>query len=90
MKLRTSVAAALAVAGITTLSAPAQAAGGVWDTALGPGSGSGATSASPWISAPAAGSIYAEWNFFTDDTGAPSWTKRPTSAASAWAAERHR
>lgn len=70
MKLRTSVAAALAVAGITTLSAPAQAAGGVWDTALGPGSGSGATSASPWISAPAAGSIYAEWNFFTDDTGA--------------------
>jgi hypothetical protein len=70
VKLRTSVAAVLTAAGITTLSVPAHAAGGAWDTALGPGSGTGATSASPWISAPAAGSIYAEWNFFTDEAGA--------------------
>lgn len=45
----------------------ATAAPGQWDTALGPGSGSGATSASPWIASPAPGSVYAEWNFMGDD-----------------------
>jgi hypothetical protein len=45
----------------------AVAATGRWDTALGPGSGNGATPATPWIAAPAPGSVYAEWNFMSDD-----------------------
>lgn len=70
MNQRNRIAAALAVTSTLALaSSGALAAGGVWDTGLGPGSGNGATSATPWISAPAAGSKYAEWNFFTDDNG---------------------
>ena len=48
-------------------SGPAAAATGRWDTGFGPGSGDGATSATPWIASPGAGSLYAEWNFFGDD-----------------------
>lgn len=58
------LAAALLALGLCTNAA---AATGRWDTALGPGNGSGATSASPWIAAPAPGSVYAEWNFMSDD-----------------------
>lgn len=44
--------------------ASAFAAGGQWDSSALGASGSGASSAAPWISSPAAGSSYAEWNFF--------------------------
>lgn len=60
--------AALALA--TLAPSFAHAATGRWDTALGPGTGSGATAATPWIAPPAAGSVYAEWNFFNDDNPA--------------------
>lgn len=48
----------------------AHAAGGVWNYTgafaggVGPGNGSGANASNPWISAPAPGSHYAEWNLF--------------------------
>jgi len=45
----------------------ASAATGRWDGTVVPGTGNGATSASPWIDTPAAGSVYAEWNFMSDD-----------------------
>ncbi len=45
----------------------ASAATGRWDGTVAPGIGNGATSASPWIDMPAAGSVYAEWNFMSDD-----------------------
>lgn len=45
----------------------ASAAAGRWDAAVAPGTGHGATSATPWIDAPVAGSVYAEWNFMSDD-----------------------
>lgn len=61
--LRTILAATLVSASAL---GTATAATGRWDTAAGPGSGNGATSATPWIAAPAAGSLYAEWNFFDD------------------------
>lgn len=48
----------------------ANATGGQWDTAALGQSGSGASSASPWLSAPAAGAALAEWNFMTTTTGA--------------------
>lgn len=70
MNQPTRLAASLAAASLLALgTSSAFAAGAVWDTALGPGSGSGATSATPWIAAPATGSLYAEWNYFTDDSG---------------------
>jgi hypothetical protein len=54
----------------------AHATSGVWDYSqtnpVGPGNGSGATSATPWINPTAPGSSYAEWNIFntipTDST----------------------
>lgn len=58
---RTPLFAATAAA-LTTLclQAPAQAAAGVWDSAALGQSGNGSTSA--WVTTPAAGSRYAEWN----------------------------
>lgn len=52
------------------LSVPAigVAAGGQWDSGALGASGSGATSATPWIVTPAAGSSYAEWNVFNGTT----------------------
>ena len=50
----------------------AHATGGVWDYSqtnpVGPGNGSGATSATPWINPTAPGSHYAEWNIFNAAT----------------------
>lgn len=71
MKKRTRLSASLAAASLLALAASsASAAGGAWDSAVGPGSGTGANSANPWIAAPAAGSLYVEWNVFTDDAHA--------------------
>lgn len=61
--LRTGLATLIVSA---TMIGNASAASGRWDTAAGPGSGNGATSATPWIASPAPGSLYAEWNFFDD------------------------
>ncbi|MBK8019436.1 MAG: PEP-CTERM sorting domain-containing protein [Betaproteobacteria bacterium] len=61
-----------ALTAMLAMAGSASAATGMWDTALGPGSGNGATSATPWIASPAAGSLYAEWNFFNDsDSSTP-------------------
>ena len=43
----------------------AQAASGQWDSAALGQAGSGASSASPWVATPSAGSAYAEWNFMS-------------------------
>ncbi len=67
---------ALVLAAMLPMAQQANAASGRWDTALAvtgsAGTGNGATSATPWVSTPAAGSTYAEWNFFnaypTDST----------------------
>lgn len=53
----------LALAGALA-STPALATQAQWDSALAGFSGTGATSATPWIGSPPAGSRYAEWNFF--------------------------
>lgn len=55
----------------TFAASQAFAATGQWDSALAGFAGNGATSATPWIASPPAGSRYAEWNFFnglTDDS----------------------
>jgi hypothetical protein len=62
-----------AAAAVLALSAGhAFAAAGQWDSAAAGFSGSGANAANPWISTPAAGSTYAEWNaifgYPVDDT----------------------
>ncbi|NBD21263.1 PEP-CTERM sorting domain-containing protein [Aquabacterium fontiphilum] len=62
-----------AAAAVLALSAgQAFAAAGQWDSAAAGFSGSGANAANPWISTPAAGSTYAEWNaifgYPVDDT----------------------
>jgi hypothetical protein len=53
---------------LLALGNPAWSAGGKWDSAVpvpgSAGAGSGASSASPWVETPAAGSVLAEWNFF--------------------------
>lgn len=52
-----------AVAAILTMGASAASATGAqWDSAAAGFNGNGASSATPWIGAPAAGSAYAEWN----------------------------
>ncbi len=60
---------ALVFAAMLPMAQPANAASGRWDTALAvtgsAGTGNGAIGAgTPWISTPAVGSTYAEWNFF--------------------------
>jgi hypothetical protein len=56
-------------AALGALSAPAGATLGVWDgAALGPGNGFGGLTPS-WVDL-SAGTIHAEWNFFTDDADA--------------------
>lgn len=59
---------ALVLATLLPMTQQADAASGRWDTALAvtgsAGNGNGAGSATPWIATPAAGSVYAEWNFF--------------------------
>lgn len=61
---------ALVLAAVLPIAQQAEAASGRWDTALAvtgsAGTGNGASSATPWIATPAAGSVYAEWNFFND------------------------
>lgn len=76
MNLRTrKLAAPLAAAAIAfAFTSPAHATSGVWNTGLGPGSGTGANSANPWIASPADGSKYAEWNVFNDQNGNTSLT----------------
>lgn len=74
----------------TFVASQAFAATGQWDSAVAGFAGSGATSASPWIASPPAGSRYAEWNFFnglTDNSpdigssgGAASVTENSGSA----------
>lgn len=67
---------ALVFAAMLPIAQQADAASGLWDTALAvtgsAGNGNGASNATPWIAAPAAGATYAEWNFFnsypTDST----------------------
>jgi hypothetical protein len=57
---------------------PAAAVDGRWDTAAAvigsAGTGNGTNNMNPWIPVAerAAGSVYAEWNFFTDDDADPS------------------
>jgi hypothetical protein len=60
-----------AILAATLVSSHAFATTGQWDSAVAGFAGSGATSATPWIASPAAGTYYAEWNFFnglTDDS----------------------
>lgn len=70
--LRSALVPTLAGLAALTLSSAASAAGGQWDTAAAGFNGSGTDAANPWISAPAAGSSYAEWNLIfgypVDDT----------------------
>ncbi len=54
----------LAAIAAALISSQAFAATGRWDSALAGFTGNGATSATPWIASPPAGSRYAEWNFF--------------------------
>ena len=69
---KTTLPRVAALTAMLTMAGGASAATGAWDTALGPGSGNGATNAIPWIASPAAGSLYAEWNFFNDsDSSTP-------------------
>jgi hypothetical protein len=69
-----AVGAALAALAVT----PAAAVDGRWDTAApvigSAGAGNGTNGMNPWIPVAerAAGSVYAEWNFFTDDDNDPS------------------
>jgi len=62
--LSTVAIAALAL----TTSLAAHATGGVWDTAAAGQNGDGASSATPWITSPAIGSVVAEWNAFNGTT----------------------
>lgn len=66
MPLNKTLSLLLAVT-FTAAAGTASAATGRWDGTVTPGTGNGATSATPWIDAPAAGSVYAEWNFMSDD-----------------------
>lgn len=66
MPLNKTLPLLLAVA-FSAAAGTASAAAGRWDATVAPGTGNGATSATPWIAAPAAGSVYAEWNFMGDD-----------------------
>lgn len=59
--LRTAASVGTALA-LGTLSSSALAAAGQWDSAAAGFSGTGTNAANPWISAPAGGSSYAEWN----------------------------
>jgi hypothetical protein len=54
----------LAALAATFVASQASAATGRWDSAVAGFSGTGATSAAPWIASPPAGSRHAEWNFF--------------------------
>jgi len=83
-----SVLAPVAAAILALSAGHAFAAAGQWDSAAAGFSGSGANAANPWISAPAAGSSYAEWNaifgYPVDDTpdigGAGTLTETTGSA----------
>lgn len=59
----TSLLPRLSLGLIAVLPLLSHATGGQWDSAALGQSGSGATSATPWLTTPAAGSVLAEWNF---------------------------
>ena len=69
LRTATGVAAALA---LSALSTPAMATAGQWDSAAAGHNGTGTSASTPWISALAEGSSYAEWNaiygYPVDDT----------------------
>ena len=69
--LRTATGVATALA-LSALSTPAMATAGQWDSAAAGHNGTGTSASTPWISALAEGSSYAEWNaiygYPVDDT----------------------
>lgn len=69
LTLAASLAAGLVGSGTTHAAINQWDYTGAYAGGVGPGNGSGASSATPWISSPAAGSSYAEWNFFVDTDG---------------------
>lgn len=60
----------LMLAAALTLPSLAHATAGRWDTAAAGFNGNGATNATPWITTPEAGALWAEWNVINSMSGA--------------------